>query len=46
MEGKVRGDLLSFGAEVAASRRVSNENDYLMIITYSPLYKISVQLLG
>ena len=45
MEEEVRGDLLSFGAEVAASRRVSGENDCLGLVTYSPLYKISVQVL-
>ena len=39
------GDLLSFGGEVAASQGVSGETDYLVIVTYSPLYKISVQVL-
>ncbi len=41
----MRGDLLSFGAEVATSRGVSGENDSLTIVIYSPLYKISVQVL-
>ena len=45
MEEEVRGDLLSFRAEVATSRRVSRENGCLGLETYSPLYKISVQVL-
>ena len=45
MEEEVRGDLLSFGAEVAASPRVSGESDCSRLVTHSPLYKISVQVL-
>ncbi len=39
------GDSLSFRAEVAASRGVSDENDSSIALTYSPLYKISVHVL-
>ena len=45
MEGEVRSDLLSFRAEVAAPRGVSDEIDSSIALTYSPLYKISVHVL-